>query len=284
MHNLKYLSNLSSFKYDINEFADATFAEFYEINTLKGPTEYYDRELLNIKIQKVDFNVQNDKTPAAFDWRDQEGYVTSVKNQASCGSCYAFAVLGAFESFIFNKTGKSVDLSEQEIIDCGRGYYTAGCNGGSDMGVISYIKTKGIGYESDYPYKAKRDFCKTNETNHARVNVTFNKIVTNDPGGNEYALMQQLLKHGPVITAVDHLHESFMRYKSGIYYEPDCNNSNRYSSHSVLLVGFGRSEDGVDYWTIKNSFGKEWGESGYFRIARNRNNHCMIASESYSIT
>lgn len=281
MHNLKYLNNLSTFKYEINAFADMTFKEFHGINTLKGLNEDYDRELLVINIHKVKFEEQNSKTPRAFDWRDR-GHVTSVKNQATCGSCYAFAVLGAFESFVFNRTGKIVDLSEQEIVDCGSGYYIAGCNGGSDMGVLSYIETKGISYETEYPYEAKRQLCRTNATNHARVNVKFEKIIINDEAGDEDALMQQLLTHGPVITAIDHLHESFMRYSSGIYYESDCNDSNRYTSHSVLLVGYG-SENGVDYWTVKNSFGIEWGEKGYFRVARNKNNHCMIASESYSI-
>jgi C1A family cysteine protease len=97
------------------------------------------------------------------------------------------------------------------------------------------------------------------------------------PKGDEIEMKKSLVKHGPLIISIDHLNESFMRYKSGIYYEPNCTEQN---SHAVLLVGYG-SENGNDYWIVKNSFGKLWGENGFFRIARNKKNHCSIATDVY---
>lgn len=273
---MKYLSNLESFTYDINDFADISFEEFYKINTMQGPIEEYTKEFLNFQVQLFDYKNQTVEIPPSFDWRSY-GQVTSVKNQKACGSCYIFAVFGAVESYIINKTEQIVDLAEQEIVDCGRGYFTAGCNGGSDIGVFSYLDKNGVHYEEDYPYTAQRGVCRRNETN--RMELKFN-VLSNKQSGDEEALMKQLLLHGPVITSIDHIHESFMRYSRGIYYESEC--STTHSTHSVLLIGYG-SENGVDYWTVKNSFGEKWGEGGFFRIARNRNNNCMIATESYSI-
>jgi len=77
------------------------------------------------------------------------------------------------------------------------------------------------------------------------------------------------------VISLDTNHESFMRYSSGIYYEPDCTDD---TNHAALLVGFG-SEQGQDYWTVKNSYGLSWGESGFIRIARNLDNVCGVTSD-----
>jgi cathepsin L len=86
-------------------------------------------------------------------------------------------------------------------------------------------------------------------------------------------MKQALIIHGPILISFDHNHESFMRYSSGIYSEPKCSNL---KTHSALLVGYTE-----DFWIVKNSFGKQWGENGFFRITRHKRNHCGITDEAF---
>uniref|UniRef100_A0A915IL20 Peptidase C1A papain C-terminal domain-containing protein n=1 Tax=Romanomermis culicivorax TaxID=13658 RepID=A0A915IL20_ROMCU len=96
--------------------------------------------------------------------------------------------------------------------------------------------------------------------------------------GNETSLMLAIASQGPVSVAMDAGHKSFLHYNKGIYYEPLCSSSEL--DHGVLAVGYGSTDDGKDYWLIKNSWSTEWGEQGYVRIARNRDNHCGVASQA----
>lgn len=274
---MKHAAGLSSFKMGINQFSDMTFKEFLKINTELANTEQYIKKNYNATVVH---DVRSDAVNyTSFDWRDH-GAVTSVKNQGDCGCCYAFAAISALESNIFLKTGKLLDLSEQEIVDCAYGYFTAGCYGGYEIGALNYIQNNGeISIESDYPYVASQEKCKRSVKNISKVSVSIKQFLQ-PPKEDEEELVRALVKYGPIMVSIDHLNESFMRYSSGIYYESACKKF--VNSHAALLVGFG-SENGVDYWTVKNSFGEKWGENGYFRIARNRNNNCEIASEPYII-
>lgn len=144
----------------------------------------------------------------------------------------AFAAVSALESNIFLKTGKLLDLSEQEIIDCAQGYYTGGCFGGFEIGALNYIQNNGyISIEQDYPYQAKQEKCKRDTKQISKVQVSIKKFLM-PPKGNENEMMKALIKYGPIIISIDHLHESFMRYSSGIYYESGCKKQN---SHAALL-------------------------------------------------
>lgn len=96
------------------------------------------------------------------------------------------------------------------------------------------------------------------------------------PAGNERRLKEAVAKIGPIAVAIDASHPSFQFYKGGVYYEPLCASGRM--DHGVLVVGYGTDEaTGMDYWLVKNSWGTEWGENGYIRMARNRNNNCCIA-------
>ncbi|XP_070505065.1 digestive cysteine proteinase 1-like [Chironomus tepperi] len=275
-HNLKHAAGLSTFKMGINQFSDMTYAEFLKINTELASTEQYIKKNYNATVVHDISSASTNYT--SFDWRER-GAVTSVKNQGDCGCCYAFAAISALESNIFLKTGKLLDLSEQEIVDCAHGYFTAGCYGGYEIGALNYIQNNGeISIEADYPYVASQEKCKRSVKNISKVSVSIKQFLQ-PPKEDEHELTRALIAYGPIMVSIDHLHESFMRYSSGIYYEPDCKKQN---SHAALLIGFG-SEGGEDYWIVKNSFGEKWGEKGYFRIARNRKNNCEIASEAYII-
>ncbi|KAG5676132.1 hypothetical protein PVAND_005983 [Polypedilum vanderplanki] len=279
-HNLKQSAGLYSFKFGINQFSDMTFEEFLKINTEPGSRDKSLEQNFNaIVIHDLTSDPSN---YTSFDWRDH-GAVTSIKNQGyKCGSCYAFASIAAIESHIFLKTGKLLDLSEQEIVDCAQGYFTAGCYGGYEIGALNYIQNNGdITFEESYPYKGIQEKClrSVNGTDLSKIKITI-KQISQPPRENEEELKNALVKYGPIIISIDHLHESFMRYSSGVYHESDCK---KQFSHAALLVGYG-SENGKDYWLVKNSFGTTWGENGYFRIARNRKNNCEIATEPVIIS
>ena len=95
--------------------------------------------------------------PESWDWRD-EGAVTPVKNQGSCGSCWTFSVAGALEGFQYIKTGQLDVLSEQNILDCDETNY--GCDGGWPARSFEFVKENGIDFEDSYPYEGQKDTCR----------------------------------------------------------------------------------------------------------------------------
>lgn len=97
--------------------------------------------------------------------------------------------------------------------------------------------------------------------------------------GNEEQLKEALATVGPVSVAIDASHESFQFYSQGVYYEPQCDSTQL--DHGVLAVGYGTDQQsGQDYWLIKNSWATVWGDQGYIKIARNRDNHCGVATQA----
>lgn len=208
----------------------------------------------------------NISIPSSIDWR-KKGAVTGVKNQKQCGSCWAFAATGALEAQYFRKTGTLVSLSEQNLVDCTSSYGNDGCNGGYPNNAFKYIKDHGIDSEKSYPYQNRQNSCKFNPKKSAASSYGYGII----PKGNEQKMIEALATVGPLSIAIDNSHHSFKFYSSGIYNEPHCNPNKL--EHAVLAVGYDK-----DYYIIKNSWGTRWGENGYIRIARNRNNLCGVAS------
>lgn len=96
--------------------------------------------------------------------------------------------------------------------------------------------------------------------------------------GNEEKLKKAIATVGPVSVAIDASHETFQFYSEGVYDEPECSSENL--DHGVLAVGYGTDEDGKDYWLIKNSWSATWGDKGYIKIARNKNNMCGVATQA----
>ncbi|MBN3310934.1 CATL protein, partial [Amia calva] len=209
---------------------------------------------------------------ARVDYRAM-GYVTNVKDQGYCGSCWAFSTTGAIEGQMFKKTGRLVPLSEQNLMDCSRSFGTYGCNGAWMANAYDYVvQNGGLQAEATYPYTSMDNQpCQYDSSKSAATIKDYRFI----PAGDEQALADAVTTIGPITVALDADNPSFMFYSSGIYEEPNCDPSNL--SHAVLLVGYG-SEGGTDYWIIKNSWGTGWGEGGYMRMIRNNKNACGIAS------
>lgn len=200
--------------------------------------------------------------PSSLDWR-KKGAVTNVKDQGSCGACWAFSATGAMEGINKIVTGSLVSLSEQELVDCDRSY-NSGCEGGlMDPAYEFVVKNKGIDTEKDYPFQARDGTCNRNKLNRHVVTIDGYRDVTR---GNEKELLQAVAAQ-PVSVGICGSERAFQLYSRGIFTGPCSTNLD----HAVLIVGYD-SQDGVDYWIVKNSWGSSWGIDGYIHIARSTGN------------
>ncbi|KAM3960044.1 fibroinase [Aphomia sociella] len=274
-HNQRYEQGLVSYSLKQNKYGDMLHHEF--VHTMNGfnKTAKHNKQLYgkghDVRGAKF-ISPAHVTLPDQVDWR-KKGAVTEVKDQGKCGSCWSFSTTGALEGQHFRQTGYLVSLSEQNLIDCSAAYGNNGCNGGLMDNAFKYIKDNGgIDTEKTYPYEAIDDKCRYNPKNSGAEDVGFVDV----PQGDEQKLLQAVATVGPVSVAIDASQESFQFYSTGVYYDDNCSSENL--DHGVLVVGYGTDETGGDYWLVKNSWGRTWGELGYIKMARNRNNHCGIAS------
>nr|KJB14609.1 hypothetical protein B456_002G133800 [Gossypium raimondii] len=262
-----------SFKVGLNRFADLTNEEYRAI--------YLGIKKANRKVSKASDRyaaLLGEKLPDSVDWREK-GAVAEVKDQGSCGSCWAFSTIAAVEGINQIVTGELLSLSEQELVDCDTSY-NEGCNGGlMDYAFEFIIKNGGIDTEEDYPYTARDGTCDPYRKNAKVVSINdYEDVPVNDEKALKKAVANQ-----PVSVAIEAGGRSFQLYQSGIF-DGKCGTQ---LDHGVTAVGYG-TEKGKDYWIVKNSWGSSWGEAGYIRMARNVANtvtgKCGIAMEaSYPI-
>ena len=208
------------------------------------------------------------QTPTSFDWRSVEGAVTEVKNQGGCGSCWAFAATAAIETHQFLKTWEKMDLSEQAILDCTYTSTYNGCNGG--WGLIAYRENPVQYYETSYPYTGKGDEpCRTPQSDPGLEIASTISGSMKVQSWNAEAMRQALVENGPLDVSI-YVAEDFHSWDwNHVYSSEECNL--RWTTHEVVIVGYGEEEDGTKFWTVKNSWGTGWGQDGYFRIARGVN-------------
>ena len=190
------------------------------------------------------------------DWVSQ-GAVTPIKNQGSCGSCWAFSATGGLEG-LSKLTGTLESFSEQQLVDCSGSYGNQACNGGLMDNAFKFVKDKGIVHEDQYPYKAVKQTC-SQATGPFKISGYVDIKDCNT--------LATAVTGRPVSVAVDATNWS--PYKSGVF-----NNCKTSLNHGVLLVGITDQ-----YWWVKNSWGTGWGESGFIRLARgNTCGICNVAS------
>jgi cathepsin L len=249
----------------ITSLADMTNAEYRAtmlgfINTPSEPVNVHEAD-------------PNEPLAAIVDWRTK-GYVTGVKNQGQCGSCWSFSTTGSTEGAHFKSAGQLVSLSEQNLMDCSTSYGNHGCNGGLMDNAFKYIIANGgIDTESSYPYTAKNGNCRYSASNVGAKLSSYRDVSR----GSESSLQSAVGTVGPISVAIDASHASFQHYTSGVYYESACSSTSL--DHGVLAVGYGQ-DGSSNYWIVKNSWGTSWGTQGYINMAKDRNNNCGIATQA----
>ncbi|KAG8542070.1 hypothetical protein GDO81_027543, partial [Engystomops pustulosus] len=227
--------------------------------------------------------------PDAWDWRNVQGYnfVSPVRNQGSCGSCYSFSTMGMLEARIrvSTKLQQTPILSPQQVVSCSE--YSQGCDGGFPYLISGkYIQDFGIVEESDYPYTARDSPCALKNNSYRYYSSEYHYVGGFYGGCNEAYMKYELLLGGPLSVSFE-VYDDFMYYKGGIYHHTglrDNFNPFQLTNHAVLLVGYGvDANSGEKYWIVKNSWGESWGEKGYFRIRRGTN-ECAIESIAVAAT
>jgi C1A family cysteine protease len=215
----------------------------------------------NFNISKLfPINFFNFISPQKKDWA-AAGFVTPVKNQGSCGSCWAFSAVAAVEAAYKIKHKVNLDLSEQELVDCSNQLGSSGCNGGFAQGGLEYFKSFGVRSEALYPYLAKNGVCKARTTIRQKI-----KSYTAVTPRNMLNYINNL-KLRPMTTSF-YVVNSFFDYKSGVYNaNTECKDlGSKGTNHAVLAVGYDLSSANP-FIKLKNSWGAGWGENGYFRIS-----------------
>lgn len=240
----------------------------YQVSKLRKQASTY----FSKNNEKILFPLHYLEVPPFVDWRSH-GFVTPVRNQGDCGSCWAFSVAAALESHQLRigklNSNTSSWLSTQELVDCDEFNY--GCNGGTFEEAFNYVvKNKWLNKDQIYPYRAVQNVRCLKKNIH--YEYFLDGYVVNGEG-DEHELEKLVAFWGPVTAAID-VTESMMMYGSGVYSDYDC--SKRNINHAVTIVGYGQ-ERGLPYWLVKNSWGNDFGEEGYIKILRGVN-MCGISS------
>jgi cathepsin F len=285
---------------DVNEFTDMHPRDF-AAQKLMQPSlmQQADDALLHSKT--VDIEV-TDPLPSSWDWRTK-GAVTSVKNQGSVGSCWAFSTVENIEGQWALAGNQLVSLGPEYLVDCDN--LDCSVFGGWPYLAYQYILKRGGGVpsEADYPYcsgtggcfpcmqNKNTSFCgpPPDYCNKTRNDLCNNPTFTSYIAGwdristNETQIAAQLVQRGPLSVLLD---ASGLQWYSGGIWNPSgwfaCDSSGKNLDHAVLITGYG-TENGTDYWTVKNSWGASWGENGYFRIIRGEHKCGINAQVTSSI-
>jgi C1A family cysteine protease len=211
--------------------------------------------------------------------------VNEVDDQGACGSCWAFAASGQYEAqYAIQRKEKLQKFSRQQIVSC-ETQNDHGCDGGHYVNAAEYTTKNALVYDSQYPYtstngdsgKCMIDFnTKKRTTTPAFTNYYYYPTIDADT-------LYYLLSKNPVAVNMYVNTPEFFNYKSGIL-NYDCSGKTS-PDHAMLLVGYGRDADGTEYWLIKNSWGTNWGESGYVRILKSDTwDSCFIYTWALDMT
>jgi len=258
-----------SYRFGHNQFSDMTVEDWsaqyvggFDLNATNP------NNMRASAISAEPFVASGSHIPNSIDWV-KNGAVTPVKNQAKCGGCWSFSTTGSLEGANFVENKVLVSLSEQELISCD--HQDHGCGGGIMDYAYQFVEQKGLCTEKDYGYtsgEGDSGSCK----NHCKAAISlrsFKSVSQGDEDDLKAAVAQQ-----PVSVAIEADHRAFQMYSGGVF-DGDCG---RQLDHAVLVVGYG-TDNGKDYWKIKNSWSAKWGEDGYIRISRGTD-QCGVADHA----
>ena len=219
--------------------------------------------------ENVSENLEVANIPASVNWLTA-GAVNPVQDQGQCGSCWAFSAIGAIEGAHYVAKKKLVKLSEQQCLDCSSAAH--GCRGGWQKDCYAYAETAEILTEAHYPYAQIADSCMPFWPGVVEVK-SFGIV----PKNSKSQLMARIAQQ-PTAVTIEADQPVFQQYTSGIISSSDCGTS---LDHAVLAVGYG-TENGQDYYLVKNSWGATWGENGYVRIAATEDGEGICGIQMYA--
>lgn len=254
--NLDYVvqhnAQKSTWTAGLNEFSDLSQAEFSQMMGLQQVPEA-------VAPQK-----QQQQQPCPFASQGKAGYVSwlkhfgPIKNQGSCGSCWAFGANGAVEAALSIQQGVQLNLSEQELVDCDK--LDSGCNGGLPEKALTYLSS-GVCSTAEYPYTAKGGLCQSSKCTKVAKVTGYKAIPTSTDG----AAHLEALQTGPINIGINGSAQAFQLYKSGVVTLDKCTSTTQ--NHAVIMVAYEHDDaSGLDYLLVRNSWGTTWGEEGYIKI------------------
>lgn len=293
-HNAAYKAGLTTWKMSMESpFADMTAQEFEDLYLMDAQecsaTTHSSSGLLRPSSSFDKKNNENDSQNKQVmesknvDWRTK-GIMTPVKNQGGCGSCWTFSTTGCLEAHTClakkGLYGDGIDcthwtgLAEQQLVDCAGSFNNFGCNGGLPSQAYEYIKySGGLDLEDTYTYTAQDGTCKAND---GKVGATVTGVY-NITSRDEDDLMYAIETMGPVSIAYQ-VSPDFRLYQHGVYDSYNatsettmCHSENTDVNHAVVAVGLGTTQDNVDYYIVRNSWGTLWGMEGHFWMKRGEN-------------
>jgi len=207
--------------------------------------------------------------------RDFSDKISGIKNQGRCGSCWTFAATAALEGEMYFKNSKQgINLSEQEYMECSTS--RDGCNGGWMADCYTYTRNNDrIAPTSAAPYTARDSRqCNYGNTENAMIQTGV-RLTGNYNFRGDDQLLHMAASH--IVSVAIKVSNKFQVYKSGVMVDNTCNTQ---PDHAVAVVGYG-AEGSQKFWRVRNSWGTGWGDRGYIKMDRNKENMCMISTYSH---
>jgi len=260
-----------TFTMGLNQFSHLTWEEFKkEVGLTPMP-----KETLRSRSPKIHGEPSSMvDVPDSIDWTSK-GAVTPVKNQAQCGSCWSFSATGALEGAYYLKKGSMPSthgFSEQNLVSCDK--KDNGCNGGWMDNAFAFAKSNGgLATEESYPYVSGNGKVPACDSSNKPVSGSAPSSYTDVQPGSVSAMMSAVAQQ-PVAIAIQADQSAFQHYSGGVL----TSGCGQKLDHGVLNVGYG-TENGDDYWLVKNSWGASWGDQGFIKIGRGSSNLCGVLSK-----
>eukprot|EP00933_Yihiella_yeosuensis_P019147 TRINITY_DN1553_c0_g2_i1.p1 TRINITY_DN1553_c0_g2~~TRINITY_DN1553_c0_g2_i1.p1 ORF type:complete len:393 (+),score=64.79 TRINITY_DN1553_c0_g2_i1:209-1387(+) len=272
-HNARHARREVSWKMAVNKFTDRFESEFRSLLGYKRVGRWWessDKDKRSHQKDKKSFlQTRTRRVASSKDWRASLSSGKFIRQQGSCGSCWAVAAVGALEMHAEISSGSpmNTELSFKNLIDCtpnpqhcgGNG----GCSGATAELAFAYVQEHGLSSADSYTGNTDQtDTCDTSLAERTAMIRTddYVKLPTNELR----PLMDAISNEGPVVVSVDG--SEWGAYDSGVFH--GCKQDSTIN-HAVLMVGYGTDDEtGKDYWLIRNSWGEDWGESGFIRLER----------------